>query len=83
MTVREQQTTDSATARKIIATFEKFSEAYDRYVDEMDDLLGPLEDDTPFKRKALFFLLGLDDVSIFMRDAKDVAKYCVGPFVQK
>jgi hypothetical protein len=83
MTEREQQTTDSATASKIIATFERFNEAYDRYVDEMDNLVGGMEYDAPLQRKARFLILGLDDVSIFMRDAKDVAKYCVGPFVQK
>lgn len=83
MTERKQQTTDSAAARKIIATFEKFSEAYDRYVDEMDNLVGALMPDTPLQQRARFLILGLDHVSIFMRDAKGVAKYGVGPFVQK
>lgn len=83
MTEREQQTTDSATADKIIATFERFSEAYDKYVDEMDNLVGGLEYDTPLQRKARFLILGLDDVSIFMRDAKDVVNFGVWPFTQK
>ncbi|MGH6763750.1 MAG: hypothetical protein ACRECW_19425 [Phyllobacterium sp.] len=83
MTEREQQTADSATAHKIIATFERFSEAYDRYVDEMDNLVGSLEYDTPLQRKARCLILGLDDVSIFMRDARDVVKWNVWPFAKK
>lgn len=83
MTERKQQTTDSAAAHKIIATFEKFSEAYDRYVDEMDNLVAGLEYDAPLQRKAMFLILGLDDVSIFMRDAKDVVNFSVWPFTQK
>lgn len=83
MTEREQQTTQSAAARKIIATFEKFSEAYDKYVDEMDKLVAGLGYDTPLHRKARCLILGLDDVSIFMRDAKDVVNFSVSPFTRK
>lgn len=83
MTEREQQTTDSATAHKIIATFEKFSEAYDRYHDEMDHLVASLEYDSELQRKSRFLILGTDPISLFMRDAKDVVKWNVRAHAQK
>ncbi len=81
MTEREQQTTD--TARKIIATFEKFSEAYDRYHNEMDSLVSSLEHNGELQRKSRFLILGTDPISLFMRDAKDVVKWNVRAHAQK
>lgn len=79
MTAEEQR----ATAKKIINTFERFSEAYDKYVEEMDQLVASVEWDTPLNKKSRFLILGLDDVALFMRDARDVADFQVRSFLRK
>jgi len=79
MTAEEQR----ATAKKIITTFEQFSEAYDKYVDEMDQLVASMEYDVPLQKKSRFLILGLDDVALFMRDARDVVDFRVRSFLRK
>ncbi|NNH80647.1 hypothetical protein HLH89_06335 [Rhizobium laguerreae] len=79
MTAEEQQ----AVANKIVNTFARFSEAYDKYVDEMDQLVASMEYDVPLQKKSRSLILGLDDVALFMRDAKDVVDFQVRPFLRK
>ena len=79
MTAEEQ----SAVATNIINTFERFSDAYDTYCDEMDGLVGSTGWDTPLNKKSRFLILGLDDVALFMRDAKDVVNHQVASFLRK
>lgn len=79
MTAEEQR----ATAKKIIATFERFSEAYDKYVKEMDQLVASTEWDGPLNKKSRFLILGLDRVALFMRSATDVVDFQVRPFLRK
>ncbi|MDK4739409.1 hypothetical protein PH547_11045 [Rhizobium sp. CNPSo 3464] len=77
-----QTTSDAVIARKIITTFETFSEAYDKYVDEMDHLICSTEYDGQLHGKSKFLIRGLDDVAIFMQRAKDVVKWSVWPFTK-
>lgn len=79
MTAEEQR----ATAKKMITTFERFSEAYDKYVKEMDQLVASTEWDGPLNKKSRFLILGLDRVALFMRSANNVVDYQVRPFLRK
>ncbi len=78
MTDEEQRTA----AKKIVETFEQFSEAYDRYVDKMDRLVSSIEPDAPLHKKARFLITGLDGVAMFMLTAKGVASNQVAPFLR-
>ncbi len=73
----------SAIAANIINAFERFNDAYDRYCDEMDGLVGSTGWNTLLFKKSRFLILGLDDVALFMRDAKDVVNHQVAPFLHK
>ncbi|WP_222008165.1 hypothetical protein [Rhizobium laguerreae] len=79
MTAEEQR----AIAKKIIRTFEQFSQAYDTYVTEMDQLVCSMERNVPLHKKARFLITGLDGVAMFMLYAKGVASNQVAPFLRK
>lgn len=72
---------DAVRARKIAAAFEAFSEAYDKYVEDMDHLISTADDGSLY-RKARCLIVGLDDVAIFMRRAKHVVEWSVWPFTR-
>jgi len=79
MTAEEQR----ATAKKMITTFERFNQAYDKYVKEMDQLVASTEWDGPLNKKSRFLILGLDHVALFMRSATDVVDFQVRSFLRK
>lgn len=83
MTEREQHTDSKTTARKIVATFDEFRNSYDRYVDQMDDLVSSLDGDEALHRKAQFLVTGLDHVAIFMQSAEDVVRWRIKPVADK
>ncbi|WP_208250066.1 hypothetical protein WGT02_14875 [Rhizobium sp. T1470] len=65
-------TTNSIVARHIVAEFKAFKEAYDRYLDRMDDLVCSLDEDSEIHRTARFLAVGTDDVTKFTLNGDNV-----------
>ncbi|KAB0459788.1 hypothetical protein [Agrobacterium radiobacter] len=57
--------TNSVVARQIVAEFRAFKEAYDRYLDRMDDLVCSLDEHSEVRKKAGYLAVGTEHVTRF------------------
>ena len=73
-------TSDAITACRIIDTYEIFAEAYNNYVRAMDDLISTANE--PLYQEAKYLIAGLDDVTLFIRNADYVLPCYIWPLTR-